>query len=222
MVMLSKSPEHQRLVILLQRVALQDPISFNQLHALTAAHLYGVAMRVVRRRELADEVLQEAFINVWQHAGSYAATLSTPMTWLISIVRNKSLDHLRRHKLENEVLTAGDDSTQQDSEEAAEQADPLELLSVAMDARHLGRCMADLTPAQRQSLALAYYHGMSHAEIAGHLQVPVGTAKAWVRRALARLRQSYVAAPREFRTGHASVAVRSTMALGAGSRRADR
>lgn len=204
----SKSPEHQRLVVLLQGVALQDQLSFNQLHALTAAHLFGVALRVVRRRELADEVLQEAFINVWQHAGSYAATLSTPMTWLISIVRNKSLDHLRRHKLENEALVAGDDSTPQDGEQEVEQADPLDLLSAAMDARHLGRCLADLNPAQRQTLALAYYHGMSHSEIAAHLQVPVGTAKAWVRRAMLRLRHSYLAAPRACRTSQASVAHR--------------
>jgi RNA polymerase sigma-70 factor (ECF subfamily) len=220
--MFSKSPEHQRLVILLQRVALRDHASFNQLYTLTAAHLYGVAMRVVRRRELADEVLQEAFINVWQHAGSYAATLSTPMTWLISIVRNKSLDHLRRHKLENEALVAGDDSTQQDSEEAVAQADPLELLSVAMDAQHLGRCLADLNPAQRQSLALAYYHGMSHSEIACHLQVPVGTAKAWVRRAMERLRHTYVAAPREFRLDRKAPAARSITPLGPMARLADR
>ncbi|MYM35757.1 sigma-70 family RNA polymerase sigma factor [Duganella sp. FT94W] len=198
MPILIQSPEHQRLVALLQRVALRDHAAFNQLYALTAPHLYGVAVRVVRRRELADEVLQEAFINVWQHAGSYAAALSTPMTWLISIVRNKSLDHLRRHKPESEALVA-DDDTWQDNEDAAAPADPLALLTAAVDAQHLGRCLAQLHPAHRQSLALAYYHGLSHSEIARHLQVPVGTAKAWVRRAMERLRQAYQAPPRECR-----------------------
>ena len=196
--MFSKSPEQQRLVRLLQRVALRDHASFNQLYVLTSAHLYSVAMRIVRRRELADEVVQDAFINVWQHAGSYAATLSTPMTWLISIVRNKSLDHLRGHKLETEALVVSDDGTLHEPAEAVAESDPLELLTVAMETQHLARCLSHLSPAQRQSLALAYYHGLSHSEIASHLEVPLGTAKAWVRRAMERLRHSYETAPREF------------------------
>ncbi|MEV4778173.1 sigma-70 family RNA polymerase sigma factor [Burkholderia sp. LMU1-1-1.1] len=183
------TPENQRLVALLQRVAVRDHASFRQLYDLTAAHLYGVAMRFVRKRELADEVLQDAFINVWQHAGSYAASLSTPMTWLISIVRNKSLDHLRKGRLEVDIA----DGPHHDTEEAAEHADPLELLLGAMEKRELGRCLSQLEPAQRQSLALAYYEGLSHSEIASHLQVPLGTAKAWIRRALARLRLCYEA-----------------------------
>ncbi|SEN08083.1 RNA polymerase sigma-70 factor, ECF subfamily [Duganella sp. CF517] len=191
--MLIKSPENQRLATLLQRVAERDHASFRQLYDLTAAHLYGVAMRFVRQRELADDVLQDAFINVWQHAGSYAAPLSTPMTWLISIVRNKSLDHLRKGKLEGDTLVARDDNPHPEAEQAAEHADPLELLTVAMEKRELGRCLAQLEPAQRQSLALAYYEGLSHSEIASHLQVPLGTAKAWVRRALGRLRLCYEA-----------------------------
>ena len=189
--MLSKSPEHQRLVTLLQRVALRDHASFKQLYVLTSAHLYGFAMRFVRRRELADEVLQDAFINVWQHADSYAASLSTPMTWMISIVRNKSLDHLRKSRLEAEMVVATDDSAHHETETAAEQADPLELLTAAMEKQHLRCCLSTLSPVQRQSLALAYYQGLSHSEIAGHLQVPLGTAKAWLRRALERLRLSY-------------------------------
>ena len=193
MFMPTKTNENQRLVALLQRVAVRDHASFRQLYDLTAAHLYGVAMRFVRRRELADEVLQDAFINVWQHAGSYAASLSTPMTWLISIVRNKSLDHLRKGRLEGDAGVAWDDSPHHEHEEAVEHADPLELLMVAMEKRELGRCLSQLDPAQRQSLALAYYEGLSHSEIASHLQVPLGTAKAWIRRALGRLRLCYEA-----------------------------
>jgi len=189
--MLIRSPEHQRLATLLQRVALRDHASFHQLYALTATHLYGFAMRLVRRRELADEVLQEAFINVWQHADSYAASLSTPMTWLISIVRNKSLDHLRKTRLEAETVVAPDDGTHHETEAAAERADPLELLTAAMEEQHLRRCLSTLSPVQRQSLAMAYYQGLSHSQIACHLQVPLGTVKAWLRRALERLRPSY-------------------------------
>lgn len=189
--MFSKLPPHLRLMKLLERVALRDHAAFEQLYTLTSAHLYGVAMRFVRRRELADEVLQDAFISVWQHAGSYSASLSTPMTWLISVVRNKSLDHLRKGKLEAETVVPLDDGAHPAGLEAAGQDEPLEQLALAMERQCLERCLSQLNPAQRQSLALAYYHGLSHSEIACHLQVPLGTAKAWVRRALERLRLGY-------------------------------
>jgi RNA polymerase sigma-70 factor (ECF subfamily) len=183
------TPENQRLVDLLQRVVLQDHVAFKQLYDLTSGHLYGVAFRFMRRRELANEVVQDAYINVWQQAGSYAATLSTPMTWLISIVRNKSLDRLRRGKLEFESAIALEDSPHDAHEEAAEHADSHDLFAAATERLELNRCMSLLEPSQRQSLALAYYNGMSHAELAEHLQVPLGTAKAWVRRGLDRLRK---------------------------------
>jgi RNA polymerase sigma-70 factor (ECF subfamily) len=189
------TPENQRLVDLLKRVALQDHASFKQLYDLTSAHLYGVAMRFVRKRELADEILQDAFINVWQQAGGYSATLSTPMTWLISIVRNKSLDRLRKGKIESDSTDALDvDATGQAQEEAIEHADPHDLFAAATEKVELNRCLSLLEPPQRQSLALAYYNGLSHSEVAEHLQVPLGTAKAWLRRGLERLKKCYDAA----------------------------
>ena len=191
--MLIHTPENQRLVELLQRVALQDHASFKQLYDLTSAHLYGVAMRFVRKRELADEILQDAFINVWQQAGGYSATLSTPMTWLISIVRNKSLDRLRKGKLEFDCASADDPAQDPGHEEAADHADPHELYAAATETLELNRCLSLLEPAQRQSLALAYYNGLSHSEVAEHLQVPLGTAKAWLRRGLERLKKCYEA-----------------------------
>jgi RNA polymerase sigma-70 factor (ECF subfamily) len=189
------TPENQRLVDLLQRVALQDHASFKQLYDLTSAHLYGVAMRFVRRRELADEILQDAFINVWQQAGGYGATLSTPMTWLISIVRNKSLDRLRKSKLESDNTCSLDDNmSDPDHEEAVDHADPHELFAAATEKIELNRCLSLLEPPQRQSLALAYYNGLSHSELAEQLQVPLGTAKAWIRRGLERLKKCFEAA----------------------------
>lgn len=186
------TPENQRLVDLLKRVALQDHTSFKQLYDLTSGHLYGVAMRFVRKRELADEILQDAFINVWQQAGGYSATLSTPMTWLISIVRNKSLDRLRKGKIESDSTDALDvDAPGQGQEEAIDHADPQDLFAAATEKFELNRCLSLLEPPQRQSLALAYYNGLSHSEVAEHLQVPLGTAKAWLRRGLERLKKCY-------------------------------
>lgn len=193
--MQTHSPENQRLVDLLSRVALRDHAAFKQLYDLTSAHLYGVAVRIVRKRELADEILQDAFINIWEQAGSYASTLSTPMTWLISVVRNKALDRLRKDKLESE-RTAPHDPDYQDGahDEAADHADPHELFAAATEKIELNRCLSMLEAPQRQSLALAYYNGMSHSELADHLQVPLGTAKAWVRRGLDKLKKCFDAA----------------------------
>jgi RNA polymerase sigma-70 factor (ECF subfamily) len=194
--MLTHTRENQLLVDLLQRVSLHDHAAFKQLYDRTSAHLYGVAMRFMRKRELADEVLQDAYINVWQQANCYASTLSTPMTWLISVVRNKSLDRLRRHKIEFDTLVPLDDHAHDSVPDAAAgHADPQALFTAATEKLTLNRCMSLLDARQRQSLALAYYNGMSHSEVAEHLQVPLGTAKAWVRRGLARLKACFDAQP---------------------------
>lgn len=183
------TPENQRLVELLQRVSLRDHAAFKQLYDLTSAHMYGVALRFVRKREIADEILQEAFISIWQQAGSYASTLSTPMTWMISVVRNKALDRLRRVKLEASHSCESEEEAGEFSLEDRELGkESEELLESAAERIALRRCVTLLDPPQRQSLALVYYNGLSHAELAAHLQVPLGTAKAWVRRGLERLR----------------------------------
>lgn len=184
--MLIHTPENQRLVELLRRVALRDHAAFNQLYDLSSACLYGVAMRLVRKRELADEILQESFINVWQHAGGYAATLSTPMTWMITIVRNKSMDRLREYKPEWDDTATLDEESDYDHD-LAEQADPCQLLAAATERGELRRCLSLLEAPQRQSLTLVYYNGLSHSQVAARLQVPMGTAKAWIRRGLEQL-----------------------------------
>lgn len=183
------TPDNQRLVDLLGRVALKEQAAFRQLYDLTSAHLFGVALRFLRSRAAAEEILQDAYINVWQQAGTYAAGLSTPMTWLMSIVRNKALDRLRKGRTESDLSGPLDASDEAPPEGADVQADPHELFAAATEAAAVSRCMAQLEPAQRQSLALAFYSGLSHSELAAHLRVPLGTAKAWVRRGLDRLRK---------------------------------
>jgi RNA polymerase sigma-70 factor, ECF subfamily len=189
------SVNNQRLVELLAHIARKNHGSFKQLYELTSAHLYGVAMRIVRRRELAEEALQDAFINVWGHADSYAARLSTPMTWLITLVRNKALDLLRKDKLKSGATCSIDDDLAHWGDLAADNADPQDILAHAAEHRELHRHLSSLDPRYRQSLALAYFDGMSHAELAAHLQVPLGTAKAWVRRGLEKLSRCFAPAP---------------------------
>ncbi len=172
----------------LSRVALGDRAALRRVYDATQAHLFGVALRILGRRELAEDVLQEAFVNVWQHAGAYQAAQGQPMTWLISIVRNKALDHLRitqRH-----IAASLDEG---EGEELAELADerptPMQLLMSAADQLAVRACMEAIEASPRQSLALAFYHGYSHSEVAAHLGAPLGSVKAWIRRGLERLKK---------------------------------
>jgi RNA polymerase sigma-70 factor (ECF subfamily) len=172
----------------LARVALGDREALRRVYDATSAHLFGVALRILNRRDLAEDVLQEAFVNVWHHAGSYRANQSQPMTWLISIVRNKALDHLRsgqRHVAESLDADDGDDAARQ---VADERPSPMQLLMQAADALAIRACLEALDASPRQCLALAYYQGLSHAEVAAHLGAPLGSVKAWVRRGLERLK----------------------------------
>ena len=173
-----------RLMELLARTALADQQAFAELYRLTSSHLYAVALRILRESGAAEEVLQESFISIWNHAGSYVAARSQPFTWLTSIVRNRCLDQLRRRELdtvtiddEDEGMTLPDDGPT-----------PLELLVAGADARAVKGCVEALEAGQKQAVALAFYRGLSHAELAAHLHVPLGTVKSWVRRGLERLK----------------------------------
>jgi RNA polymerase sigma-70 factor (ECF subfamily) len=173
-----------RLMQLLARTALADQRAFAELYRLASPHLYAVALRILRESAAAEEVLQESFVNVWHHAGSYVAGKSQPLTWLTSIVRNRCLDQLRRREV--------DTITMDDEEHAMTIADegptPLELLLAGADAHAVKDCVERLEAGQQQAIALAFYHGLSHSELARHLAQPLGTVKSWVRRGLERLR----------------------------------
>lgn len=173
----------------LARVALGDRAALRRVYDATSAHLFGVALRILNRRDLAEDVLQEAFVNVWHHAGSYEAHQAQPMTWLISVVRNKALDHLRaaqRHVAES-LDDGGDDGEAQ--QVADDRPNPMQLLLAAADALAIRGCMDAIEATQRQCLALAYYHGYSHSEVADHMRAPLGSVKAWIRRGLERLKK---------------------------------
>ena len=173
---------------LLARVALGDRVAFRQLYDVTAPSLLGVAVRIVRQRDRAEEVLQDAFVNVWNRAAAYQATLSQPMTWLTAIVRNRALDELRssaRHSAESpEDWESGAAPEVED-----ERTEPLRLLEQAADALAIRDCLDEIDGPQRQCLALVYYHGFSHSEVAVHVGSPIGSVKVWVRRGLDKLKR---------------------------------
>ena len=181
------SLEPQQLKIWLADVARKDADAFRSLYDATSSKLFGFALRILTKRESAEEVLQESFVSIWNNAASYQAGLAAPMTWMTTIVRNKAFDLLRRvdHTVEIDA-----DTFDKDVMDALESASPTPIaaLELTQDARALAGCMARLEGLHRQAIAMAFFHDMSHSEVADHMKLPIGTVKTWIRRGLERLR----------------------------------
>ena len=188
-------PPTTDLATLMARVALKDRSAFEQVYRLTSAHLLGLATRILGSTARAEEVLHEAYLNVWHAAGSYHAGMATPMTWLINVVRNKAIDALRSNASERaSTVPLPDEGAEALAGAAEPDEEPHRLFDRSVNQLKIDTCMGQLSAQQRQALALAYYHGLMHSEIATQLGAPLGTAKAWVRRGLAKLKDCLMAA----------------------------
>jgi len=171
------------LAALLAACARREPAALERLYEATAPKLFAVAVRILRREDWAEDVLQECYLRIWSHAQGYRAGLAAPMTWMTSIVRHRCLDWLRRPSPE----VADPDGAALDAAESGEPG-PLERLERAGESSAIARCLQGLEARQRQAILLAFYDGMSHSELARHLRQPLGTVKTWVRRGLLRLK----------------------------------
>jgi RNA polymerase sigma-70 factor, ECF subfamily len=171
-----------QLAALLARTALGDRAAFADLYRATSSKLFAVSLRIVRERPLAEEVLQDSFVNIWNHASDYAQAKSAPMTWMTAIVRNRSLDVVRRTREEPDV----DDILSANL--ADESASPAREAEDRAEAHTIRDCLAELDAGERQSIALAFFHGLSHSELAQHLRRPLGTVKTHIRRGLAKMK----------------------------------
>ena len=176
-----------QLKIWLAAVAQKDASAFRSLYDATSSKLFGFALRILVKRETAEEVLQESFINIWNNAGSYQPGLAAPMTWMTTIVRNKAFDILRRTDHDVEIDA---DTFDKEVITAMESADPtpLEALQLSADSKALAGCLAQLEGLHRQAIALSFFHDLSHSEVADQMKLPIGTIKTWIRRGLERLR----------------------------------
>ncbi len=175
------------LVELIDRIAQRDEPALKALYDLTSRKLYGLALRVVRSGERAEDVLQESFIQVWRNAGDYRASLSPPLAWLGLIVRSRALDAQRRHAAERGHLTDELDDTLADSLKG-DTPDPLDTSQASQQAWALHQCLSRLEPRQREVVSLAYLRDLSHGELSQQLSLPLGTVKTWIRRGLDQLR----------------------------------
>lgn len=180
---------------LLLRTAARDEGSaeaFERLYRLTAPLMLGIAQRIVGRREVAEEVLHDGYATIWRRAETFDALASQPVAWMVAIVRNRAID-----------VQASHDVSRVGSYHAAIEDDPDGMLdrlcdwSPAPDDSEdqrrttvwLRDCLSRLQAVERQSLVLAYQHGLSHGDLAAHLKKPLGTVKTWIRRGMDNLRR---------------------------------
>ncbi len=167
---------------LLAQCSLGDRHAFETLYRSVGPRLHGVALRFMGRPDLAEEVLQESFVRIWNNASRYEAHLSAPLTWMINITRHQAIDQLRKHR-DRPLSDVEEQMLMDESPSAPEQLDS------AREARALNRCLDTLEGMQRQSITVAYFQGLSCAELAEHLAAPLGSVKSWIRRGMERLRR---------------------------------
>lgn len=181
--MKASTDDSAQLAVLLEGCAARDPRALEALYRLTSPRLLGCLCRILHRRALAEEALQDVFLQVWNRANQFDAHRGRPWVWLLSMARYRAIDILRRERADatDPMLLA---ETHEDAtrvpDDHGESAD-----SVAV----LERCLAQLGPAERDSIRLAFLSGRSHSEVARALNRPLGSVKSWIRRGLAALRQ---------------------------------
>ena len=171
------------LVWLMAAVAKGDQAAFERLYAATRAKLFGVALRILRRSDLAEEVIQDAYLKIWHNAGNFDPKLASPITWMVAIARNGALDVVRR-KVEASVE---DESRAMDVE--ADGQSPLAQREMTEELQRLLACMGGLHEEHRRVILLAYYNGWSREQLATELETPVNTIKTWLRRSLLDIRE---------------------------------
>ncbi|MGO9401038.1 MAG: sigma-70 family RNA polymerase sigma factor [Xanthobacteraceae bacterium] len=170
------------LVGLLAEVAKGDVAAFERLYGATRAKLYGVLLRILGRPELADEVMQEAYLKVWKMAGRFDPTVASPITWMVAIARNRAIDIVRKR---------GELSIEEEPEALSVAADtppPLARREMTEELKRLLTCLGKLDPEKQRIVLLAYYSGWSRDQLARKLDIPVNTIKTWLRRSLLEIR----------------------------------
>lgn len=177
-------PDSGELEALLARCAAGEAAALEKLYARVAPILLGVLMRMVRRRDVAEDVLQDVFVKVWQQAGQYDRIRGRPLAWLVSIARYRAID-LQRSGRPVIALT----EKQLESEPSLQLPDPNDDAAALGLGAALLRCFEEIAVPQRRCLVLAYREGLTHAEISRAVGEPLGTVKSWVRRSLVSLRR---------------------------------
>lgn len=176
------------LIDLLERTARHDQRAFRALYEAASPHLFGLLLRMLKRRDWAEEALQDCFVKIWQRADSYAPDKGAPLTWLMTVARYRALDLLRVKRPEVEMPEEGEDASMAFADWSSG-IDPESEAVASEGIGRLSRCMDGLAEEQRRCVMLAYYEGYTHQEMTAVVGAPLGTIKSWVRRGLQKLRE---------------------------------
>ena len=178
----SRTAALSSVAVLIEAVGRGSQVALKRLYELESRRLYGITLRIVRRPEIAADVVQEAFVQIWQNAASFSAERGAGAAWLTGVVRYRALDAIRR--LSREILS--DDPALGDE---ALEPDVIEKIGASAEAEALRRCLKLLDQEQQRCIALAFVGGLSHSQIAERIKAPLGSVKSWIRRGLLSLRR---------------------------------
>ncbi|MBV8971547.1 MAG: sigma-70 family RNA polymerase sigma factor [Sphingomonadaceae bacterium] len=172
---------------MLAAIGAGERAALKQLYTATSAKLFGVILRILHERNEAEDVLQEVYITVWRKAAEFDASRASPITWMVTIARNRAIDRLRARG--TRPTTTLDQAA--DVPEPAPSAEAM--LAQSDDARRVAAALDRLDPRHAAVIRSAFYDGVTYEAIAERESVPVGTLKSWVRRGLIRMRSELAA-----------------------------
>lgn len=174
----------EKLLVYLALCKLGDKTAFTQLYQLSAAKLNGIAYRITRNIDSANEVLQDTFIDIWQHSDQYQARQNEPFTWLVSFVRYRAYERLRydRYHTQNNFITF-DEANIDDFYNAFGEFDPI---NSSKDT--LNSCLAKLEQKQSKAILMAYLYGYNYKDMIAYFTSPSSTIKSWIRRGIRKLK----------------------------------
>ena len=168
---------------LIAMVSKGDDAAFERLYAASCAKLYGVVLRILRRQDLAEEVVQETYVWIWHNAGQFNPAFSSPIAWMTSLARNRAIDLVRKR---TEAAIEEEPSAM---EVAADQSGPLSRREMTEELRRLLECMGRLEPDRQKLVLLAYYNGWTREQLAEKFAAPVSTVKTWLKRSMVDIRE---------------------------------
>jgi RNA polymerase sigma-70 factor (ECF subfamily) len=175
--------DRNQLAAALARVAAGDRAALRIVYQDTSAKLFGVCLRILNDRSEAEDVLQDVYVTVWRKAGMFDPARASPITWLVAIARNRSIDRLRSGAASrrSEPVESAEDI--RDDAPAA-----LDLVVEAEEHARLKTCLGELEERQAQVIRSAFFEGVTYEQLAQRMSVPLGTMKSWIRRGLMKLR----------------------------------
>jgi RNA polymerase sigma factor (sigma-70 family) len=167
---------------LIARIAAAESPALAELYELTAGRVYALAIRITAQRPTAEEVVSDVYLQVWRQAGRYDPARGRVLVWLLTICRSRALDALRRRMPDHKTL-------EEPQSEIAGGEEPLDILLNSERRHAIHAALSILSVEQRQLLALAFYRGLTHSQLAAHTGLPLGTVKSLLRRAMQTLKQ---------------------------------